>query len=184
MFVRPCNMGSSVGVSKVHTAAELGDAVDFRPQVRPQGHGRGIGGGCPRGRVAVLGNDHPEASPLGEIVPGAEFYNYETKYIDDKSQLIVPAPLDESVAAEVRAMSVAAFRAVGALGPARVDFLVRREAPRVLVNEINTMPGFTPISMYPKLWQHAGISYGALIDRLVELARERRAEVAGLATSR
>ncbi len=184
LFVKPCNMGSSVGVSKVHSVAELGDAVDSALRYDLKAMVEASVEGAREIECAVLGNDHPEASPLGEIVPGAEFYNYETKYIDDKSQLIVPAPLEEPVAAEVRAMSVAAFRAVGALGLARVDFLVHREAPRVLVNEINTMPGFTPISMYPKLWQHAGISYGALIDRLVDLARARRTEVAGLATSR
>jgi D-alanine-D-alanine ligase len=180
LFVKPCNLGSSVGVTKVADTDGLIKAVDHALQFdykamveRSVENAREI-------ECAVLGNTVPEASPLGEIIPGAEFYNYETKYIDDKSKLVIPAQLDDPYTARVQDLAIRAFKAVEAFGLARVDFLVRAEEPRVLVNEINTMPGFTPISMYPKLWLEAGLGYGALIDRLVELGLERRARIAAL----
>lgn len=183
VFVKPCNLGSSVGVRKAHDAVELADAIDFALRFdykamveRSVEQAREI-------ECAVLGNSDPRSSPLGEIIPGAEFYNYETKYLDDKSRLLIPAPLDDETTSVIREIAVRAFQAVEAFGLARVDFLVRDVEPRVVINEINTMPGFTPISMYPKLWQQAGMSYAGLIDHLIELAMERHAECASLSSS-
>ncbi len=184
LFVKPCNLGSSVGVSKVTTAAALADAIDFALRFDYKAMVERSVEGAQEVECAVLGNEAPVASPLGEIIPGDEFYSYETKYIDDKSSLVIPARLDDDIAAEVRELAVASFRAVECFGLARVDFLVRADAPRVLVNEINTMPGFTPISMYPKLWLETGMSYGDLIDRLVDLALARHARGASLSTMR
>jgi D-alanine-D-alanine ligase len=177
-FVKPANMGSSVGVSKAHTVEELRDAIAFALTydevvlVEEAIEGREI-------EVAVLGNRHPEASLAGEIVPGEEFYSYDDKYVTDGAQLLVPAPLADDEMAEVRELAVRTFRALRCEGLARVDFFLERDDDRngrgFLCNEVNTMPGFTPISMYPKLWIHSGLSYGELIDRLVELAVERHA---------
>jgi D-alanine-D-alanine ligase len=133
--------------------------------------------------VAVLGNDEPEASVAGEIVPKREFYDYEAKYLDDGSELIIPAPLDEATSGRIRAMALEAFRAVDGAGMSRVDFLMERETGLVVVNEVNTIPGFTTISMYSKLWQATGLEYPDLLDRLVRLALERHAEKQGLKTS-
>lgn len=176
VFVKPANMGSSVGVSKAHSVEELRDAIahaltyDEMIVVEESIEGREI-------EVAVLGNLHPEASPAGEIVPGEEFYSYDDKYITDGAQLLVPAPLGDNEMAEVRSLAVRTFRALRCEGLARVDFFLERDDDGVgrgfLCNEVNTMPGFTPISMYPKLWIQAGLSYGELIDRLVDLAVER-----------
>ena len=131
--------------------------------------------------VAVLGNDNPEASVVGEIVPGKEFYDYEAKYLSEGSDLIIPAKLTKTQAKEVQQMAIAAFRACDCSGLARVDFLMEPTSNagkpgRIYLNEINTMPGFTSISMYPKLWAASGIAYPELIDRLISLALERRAE--------
>jgi D-alanine-D-alanine ligase len=186
VFVKPANLGSSVGISKVHDRSELAAAMDLaagfdRKLVVEQG----VGGPGVKPReleVAVLGNDRPEASVVGEIVPGAEFYDYEAKYQSDASVPIVPAELTKVEAKEIRAMAIAAFRACQCSGLARVDFLMepkRRGAKsRIYLNEINTMPGFTSISMYPKLWGASGVGYTALITRLIELAVERQAEKA------
>jgi D-alanine-D-alanine ligase len=125
--------------------------------------------------VAVLGGTHPEASGAGEIVPGAEFYDYDDKYVTDGAQLLVPAPLSAAQTEEVRALAVRVFQALRGDGLARVDFFLEEGGRGLLCNEMNTMPGFTPISMYPKLWQAAGVSYPELIDRLVALAIERHA---------
>ena len=183
LFVKPCSLGSSVGITKVRDADSLAKGVefalgfDYKVMIEQSvENAREI-------ECAVLGNFEPSASPCGEIVPGAEFYNYETKYIDDKSELIVPARLDDDLHRRIRDDAIKAFKAVEAFGLARVDFLVGRDAQNVLVNEINTMPGFTPISMYPKLWQQAGMEYAELIDRLVELAVERRTALASLSNS-
>ncbi len=184
LFVKPCSLGSSVGVSKVDSVESLAEAVDFALRFDYKAMVERSVEQAQEVECAVLGNDDPQASPLGEIIPGAEFYNYETKYIDDKSQLVIPARLDAETSAQVRELAVAAFQAVEAFGLARVDFLVRAGESRVLVNEINTMPGFTPISMYPKLWLEAGMGYGALIDRLVDLALERHAGVANRSIDR
>ena len=178
VFVKPANMGSSVGVSKASTVEALRDAVDHALTyddaivVEEAITGREI-------EVAVLGTTDPEASQPGEIVPGEEFYSYEDKYVTDGAQLLVPAPLDPAAAEDVRAMALDVFRALRCDGLARIDFFYERHADGsgrgFLCNEVNTMPGFTPISMYPKLWVHSGVSYTELIDRLVDLALERHA---------
>ena len=173
-FVKPANMGSSVGVSKAHSVEELRDAIDHALTydetvvVEEAIVGREI-------EVAVLGNRRPEASLAGEIVPGEEFYSYDDKYVTDGAQLLIPAPLAAEAMDEVRRLAVEGFRALRCEGLARVDFFYETEGPArgFLLNEINTMPGFTPISMYPKLWIHSGMTYSGLIDRLVELAIER-----------
>jgi D-alanine-D-alanine ligase len=182
-FVKPANLGSSVGISKVHGRKELGPAMDEaasfdRKIVVEQGvGGRGKNGKARELEVAVLGNDQPEASVVGEIVPGKEFYDYEAKYLSEGSKLIIPAKLSKKLNKTVREMAVAAFQACDCAGLARVDFLLEPGgSERLYLNEINTMPGFTSISMYPKLWEATGIPYRALISRLIELALERRAE--------
>jgi D-alanine-D-alanine ligase len=126
--------------------------------------------------VAVLGNDFPEASIVGEVVPGNEFYDYRAKYVDDNSDLIIPAELPESVSNEIRRIAIRAFKAVDAAGMARVDFFVARDLSAVWLNELNTIPGFTKISMYPKLWEASGLPYPKLIDRLIDLAFEKDAD--------
>ncbi len=132
---------------------------------------------------SVLGNDEPEASVLGEVVPSNEFYDYRAKYIDGDSALYIPAPLPATLAGEIRDLAVRAFLALDCAGLARADFLLCRDTERVYINELNTLPGFTQISMYPKLWEASGLPYSALIDRLIELAIERHEEKAGLERS-
>lgn len=177
MFVKPANLGSSVGISKARTreqlAAALDDAARYdRRLLIEQGiEAREI-------EVSVLGNDDPIASVPGEVVPGDEFYSYKDKYIDDKAQLLIPAPLDEATAALARDLAVRAFRAVDCAGLARCDFLLDKHTGELWLNEINTIPGFTSISMYPKLWEASGIPYPELIDRLIQLALARHAEKA------
>jgi D-alanine-D-alanine ligase len=172
VFVKPANMGSSIGVSKAKTVEAVRDAIalaltyDEWVIVEEGVTGREI-------EVAVLGGRPPRASVPGEIVPGAEFYDYADKYVDDGSQALVPAPLSTTESDEVRALAVQVFEALRADGLARVDFFYEAGGRGWLCNEINTMPGFTPISMYPKLWQATGMSYPALIDELVHLALQR-----------
>jgi D-alanine-D-alanine ligase len=172
VFVKPANMGSSVGVSKVHDRCELAPAMDLaarydRKLLVEEGiEAREI-------EVSVLGNDDPIASIPGEVVPGNEFYDYRAKYVDDTSDLLIPAPLDPEMTQRVRDMALDAYLALDCAGMARADFLLDKESGDLWVNELNTIPGFTQISMYPKLWEATGISYGALIDRLIELAIER-----------
>jgi D-alanine-D-alanine ligase len=184
VFVKPANLGSSVGISKVHNAKELGPAINLAAQFdRKIVVEQGVGG---KGKareleVAVLGNDEPEASVVGEVVPGKEFYDYEAKYLSEGSDLIVPAKLTKQQTKQVRAMAVAAFQACDCAGLARVDFLMEpgrtgKSAGRIWVNEINTLPGFTSISMYPRLWAASGLPYPELIDRLIALAMERRTD--------
>jgi D-alanine-D-alanine ligase len=180
VFVKPANLGSSVGISKVHNAKELAAAIDLAAQFdRKIVVEQGVGG---KGKareleVAVLGNDEPEASVVGEVVPGKEFYDYEAKYLSEGSDLIVPAKLTKQQTKQVRAMAVAAFRACDCAGLARVDFLMDPgKAGRIWVNEINTLPGFTSISMYPRLWAASGVPYPKLIDRLIALAMERHTD--------
>lgn len=180
VFVKPANLGSSVGISKAHDRKELGPAMDEaalydRKIVIEQGVG-GKRGKAREIECAVLGNDNPEASVPGEIVPSAEFYDYSAKYLDEGSQLIIPAKLSKAEAKKVQQLAVAAFRAVDCSGLARVDFLMEPKSRRIYLNEINTMPGFTAISMYPKLWAASGMSYPELIDRLIQLGRARHAE--------
>ena len=185
LFVKPANLGSSVGITKAHDRKELGPAIDIaagydRKIVVEQAVG-GRRGKARELEVAVLGNDNPQASVVGEIVPGKEFYDYEAKYLSEGSDLIIPAKLTKKQTKEVRQMAIAAFRACDCSGLARVDFLMEPTSNagkpgRIYLNEINTMPGFTSISMYPKLWAASGIAYPELIDRLIALALERRAE--------
>ena len=180
VFVKPANLGSSVGISKVHGASELAAAMDTAAQFdRKLIVERGVGGNKGKAReieCSVLGNDNPIASVAGEVVPIKEFYDYNAKYLDEGSELIIPAKLPAGKQAEVQRLAVAAFRAVDCAGLARVDFLMDPRSSRLYVNEINTIPGFTSISMYPKLWAASGISYPELIDRLIQLGLERYAE--------
>ena len=172
VFVKPANMGSSVGVTKAKTVEEVRDAIEIALGydewivVEEAIAGREI-------EVAVLGNLDPRASVPGEIVPGAEFYDYADKYVDDGSQALIPAPLTVEQTAEVQALALQAFAALRCEGLSRVDFFFEEGGRGFLLNEINTMPGFTPISMYPKLWIASGLSYRDLIDELVRLALER-----------
>jgi len=172
VFVKPANMGSSVGVSKAKTIEALRDAIEIALSydewivVEEAIVGREI-------EVAVLGNLKPRASLPGEIVPGAEFYDYADKYVEDGSQSIIPAPLTAEQTGEVQALALKSFAALRCEGLSRVDFFFEEGGRGFLFNEINTMPGFTPISMYPKLWIASGVSYGDLIDELVQLALER-----------
>jgi len=172
VFVKPANMGSSVGVTKASTIEELQRSIEHALTydewvvIEEAVRGREI-------EVAVLGNLEPIASVPGEIIPGHDFYDYEDKYIDDGAQLLVPAPLTDEQARDVRARAIDAFRALRCEGLARVDFFFEEGGRGFLINEINTMPGFTPISMYPKLWAKTGVSYPQLVDRLIELAVER-----------
>jgi D-alanine-D-alanine ligase len=178
VFVKPANLGSSVGISKVHDRSELGPALTLAARYdRKLVVEQGVGGKKSRAReleVAVLGNDSPEASLVGEIIPGKEFYDYEAKYLSEGSVPVIPAKLTRAETKQVREMAVAAFRACDLSGLARVDFLMEPDGKkRIFLNEVNTMPGFTRISMYPKLWDATGLSYRSLVTRLIELALER-----------
>ena len=181
VFVKPANLGSSVGICKAHDRRELGPALDLAARYdRKLVVEQGVGGKKAKAReleVAVLGNDSPQASVVGEIIPGKEFYDYEAKYLSEGSVPVIPAKLTRAQTKQVREMAVAAFRACDLSGLARVDFLMEPGARgRIFVNEVNTMPGFTQISMYPKLWEATGIKYRDLITRLIELALERQQE--------
>ncbi|MFM9037412.1 MAG: D-alanine--D-alanine ligase family protein [Actinomycetota bacterium] len=174
LFVKPANMGSSVGVSKVSNREQMASAVEHALRYdewvvcEEAIVGREI-------EVAVLGNLRPEASVPGEIIPGNDFYDYEDKYVTDGAHLVIPAELDSARADEVRALALRVFDVLRCEGLARVDFFYEPDGRGFLCNEVNTMPGFTPISMYPKLWQASGVAYPELIDRLVQLALERHA---------
>jgi len=194
LFVKPANLGSSVGISKAHDRKELGPAIELaagfdRKIVVEQAVG-GRGNRTTMGKareleVAVLGNDEPIASVVGEIVPGKEFYDYEAKYLSEGSQAIIPAKLTKRQSQQVQAMALDAFRACDCAGLARVDFLLEAgDSGRLYLNEINTMPGFTSISMYPKLWEASGVKYSDLISRLIELALERKMEQEQISYSR
>jgi len=180
VFVKPANLGSSVGISKVRDAKELGPALDLaagydRKIILEQA----VGGKKKKAReieCSVLGNDDPEASVPGEIVPVKEFYDYAAKYLEEGSELLIPAKLSKAAAKQVQQLAIAAFKAVDCAGLARVDFLLDPDSEKLYLNEINTMPGFTAISMYPKLWQASGLEYPKLIDRLIHLALERHEE--------
>ena len=186
LFVKPANLGSSVGISKAHDRSELGPALEMaakydRKLVVEQGvGGSGRGGRSAKAReleVGVLGNDDPKASVVGEIIPGKEFYDYEAKYLSEGSVPVIPAKLTKAETKQIREMAVAAFRACDLSGLARVDFLMEPDGKRrIFLNEVNTLPGFTQISMYPKLWEATGVGYRELITRLIELALERQAE--------
>jgi D-alanine-D-alanine ligase len=181
-FTKPANLGSSVGVSKARNRAEL--EAGLRTAARYDSKllvERGVD--ARELEVGVLGNDDPMASIVGEILPGADFYDYRAKYIDSGSQAIIPADIPAEVAEEVRRLAVRAFKAVEASGLARVDFFLERGTERVYLNEINTMPGFTRISMFPKLWEASGVPYAELVSRIAELGLERFADRARNETS-
>ena len=181
VFVKPANLGSSVGISKAHNRNELGPAIEEAAKFdRKIVIEQGVGGKKEKAReieCSVLGNDEPTASLPGEIVPGKEFYDYTAKYLDEGSQLIIPAKLTKGDIRKVQELAIAAFKAVDCSGLARVDFLMEpdsgEKAGKIYLNEINTMPGFTAISMYPKLWAASGLGYADLIDRLIHLGIER-----------
>jgi len=177
VFVKPANLGSSVGITKAHDAKELGPAIaeaaKFDRKIVIE---EGVGGKKHKAReleCAVLGNDNPKASVAGEIVPCKEFYDYDAKYLAEGSELVIPAKITKTEMKTVQRLAIAAFQAVDCTGLARVDFLMDPKSRRIFVNEINTMPGFTAISMYPKLWAATGVPYPELIDRLIQLGIER-----------
>ncbi|MGA3370212.1 MAG: D-alanine--D-alanine ligase family protein [Terracidiphilus sp.] len=181
VFVKPANLGSSVGISKAHDRKELGPALDLAAKYdRKLVVEQGVGGKKLKAReleVAVLGNDAPQASVVGEIIPCKEFYDYEAKYLSEGSQAVIPAKLTKAETKRIRELAMAAFRACDLSGLARVDFLMEPGGKRrIYLNEVNTLPGFTSISMYPKLWEASGVSYRDLITRLIELALERHRE--------
>jgi D-alanine-D-alanine ligase len=175
LFVKPANLGSSVGITKIHNRSDLVEGLmeaarfDRRVLVQRAVNAREI-------EVSVLGNDDPQVSIPGEVIPSREFYSYEAKYIDGTSQLLIPAPIPAEVAEKARFLAERAFKVTDCAGMARADFLLDKESGELYLNEINTIPGFTQISMYPKLWEASGLSYTALIDRLIELALERKAD--------
>ena len=182
LFIKPANLGSSVGISKCNIRADLGEALleaaafDRRVLVERGVDAREI-------EVSVLGNDDPQASVPGEVLPSREFYSYESKYVDGTSGLLIPAPLPPEVAEKIRRMAVDAYKAIDCAGMARVDFFVEKKSAQstgtggaIYLNELNTIPGFTSISMYPKLWEASGLPYASLVDRLVGLALERKAD--------
>ena len=183
VFVKPANLGSSVGISKARHALELRAAIAFAAEFDRKVV---VEAAVPDAReieCSVLGNDEPEASVPGEIVPSREFYDYEAKYLDEGSAPLIPAPLSEAQTADVRALSIDAFKAIDAAGMARVDFLLARESGVLYLNEVNTIPGFTTIGMYSKLWAASGLPFPRLIDRLIELALERHSQKQQLRTS-
>ncbi len=175
LFIKPANLGSSVGITKCNRRADLGEALieaanyDRRVIVERGVDAREI-------EVSVLGNDDPQASVPGEVLPSREFYSYESKYIDGTTDLLIPADLPAAITEEIRRLAVKAFKAVDCAGMARVDFFLEKNTDTIYLNELNTIPGFTSISMYPKLWEATGLPYAALVDRLVELALERQAD--------
>jgi D-alanine-D-alanine ligase len=183
MFVKPANLGSSVGISKAKDAAGLREAMalagSFDRKIV-------IEAAVPDAReieCAVIGNDEPEASVAGEIIPSREFYDYEAKYLDEGSKAVIPADLPKKVADQVRKLSIEAFKAIDGAGMSRVDFLLERGTGKIWLNEVNTIPGFTTISMFAKLWQASGLEYPALLDRLIALALERHGGKQQLRTS-
>jgi len=176
LFTKPANLGSSVGVTKCHNRSDLQEGLmeaalyDRRILVE-----RGVAN-VREIEVSVLGNDDPRASVPGEVLPSREFYSYESKYVDGTSGLIIPAPLPAEMTARIQDLAVQAYQAIDCAGMARVDFFVDKDTNEIYLNELNTIPGFTKISMYPKLWEASGMSYAALVDRLIELAMQRKAE--------
>jgi D-alanine-D-alanine ligase len=183
MFVKPANLGSSVGISKAKDRAGLRTAIDLAGSFDRKVV---VEAAVPEAReieCGVLGNDSPQASVPGEVIPGREFYDYEAKYLDESSKTVIPADIPPATAAEIQRLAIAAFQAVDCAGLARVDFLVSRTTGQILLNEINTLPGFTTISMYSKMWEASGVPYQALVDKLLDLAFERHAIKQQLRTS-
>ncbi|MBI4428201.1 MAG: D-alanine--D-alanine ligase [Ignavibacteriales bacterium] len=182
MFVKPANLGSSIGITKAHNREELIKAIQLAGEYdRKLLVEKGIEN-AREIECSVLGNDEPIASVPGEIIPSNEFYDYDAKYVDGKSTAVIPAKLSKAVAKKVREISVQSFKALDCAGMARADFLVTKKSNRIYLNEINTIPGFTSISMYPKLWQASGISYPELLDRLIKFAIERHQSKQSLKT--
>jgi len=182
-FVKPANLGSSVGITKVHNRNELPAAIlaaaDYDLKILVEKAVR-----TPREiECSVLGNEEPIASLPGEIIPSNEFYDYDAKYVDGKSTPVIPAKLPQGVVKKIQHYAIRAFKVLGCEGMARVDFLLTRNAKTIVVSEVNTIPGFTSISMYPKLWEASGLSYSKLLDRLIELALERHAVRRNLKTA-
>jgi D-alanine-D-alanine ligase len=175
VFVKPANMGSSVGVSKCDNRSSLSEGLmeaaqyDRRILIERGINAREI-------EISVLGNDDPQASVPGEVEPSREFYSYESKYVDGTSGLMIPAPIAEDTAEIMREIAIKTYKAIDCAGMARVDFLLDKDDGKFYLNEVNTIPGFTEISMYPKLWDATGLPYPELIDRLIELALERKAD--------
>jgi D-alanine-D-alanine ligase len=176
IFTKPANLGSSVGITKCNNRSDLQEglfeAAAYDRRVLLQ---RGINN-AREIEVSVLGNDDPQASVPGEVLPSREFYSYESKYVDGTSGLLIPAPLSPETSELVRQVAVRAYKAIDCAGMARVDFLIEKDTDTIYLNEVNTIPGFTMISMYPKLWEATGLPYAKLVDRLIELALERKAE--------
>jgi len=174
-FVKPGNLGSSVGIRKARDPEQLAEALahaaEFAPRIIVE---RALD--VREIECGVLGNSAPDASVVGEIVPAREFYDYEAKYQDERTQFIIPADLAEGISERVRGLAIEAFKAIGAAGMARVDFFLERDTDAIYLNEINTIPGFTAMSVYPRLWAASGVSYPQLIDRLIQLAFERHAD--------
>lgn len=183
VFVKPSNLGSSVGITKVRDRAQLAAALDLAARFDRRLIVEEGAQDVREIECSVLGNDQPEASVPGEVIPSQEFYDYRAKYVDEGSQLIIPADLPPEVSEEIRRTAVRAFLAVDIAGMARVDFFVGRADNRIILNELNTIPGFTSISMYPKLWAASGLNYTDLITRLIELALERHQDRARSETS-
>ncbi len=176
LFTKPANLGSSVGITKCHTRSDLQEglmeAARFDRRVLVE---KGVAN-LREIEVSVLGNEDPRASVPGEVIPSREFYSYESKYIDGTSGLVIPAPLPEETTRRIQDLAVRAYKAIDAAGMARVDFFIDKDTGKVYLNELNTIPGFTKISMYPKLWNATGISYAELVDRLIDLALQRKRE--------
>jgi D-alanine-D-alanine ligase len=185
LFIKPANLGSSVGITKAHNAAEFDAGMDEAARYDRKLIVEANAENCREVEVSVLGYENPEVSVVGEVAPGNEFYDYRAKYMDDNSELYIPARIRPDTADRVRELGRRAFLAVEAAGLSRVDFFVSQDdEEQVYVNEINTMPGFTPISMYPKLWEASGVSYAELIDRLIQLALERNRDRQDTTTDR
>lgn len=183
LFIKPARQGSSVGVSRAGDQTTLATSIEGALDYDDKLVIEVDAGDCHEVECGVLGNHDLHASVVGEIVPNADFYDYKTKYLSDSAELIIPARLPDEVIEEIRHYALSAFRAVGGMGMGRVDFFVERSSSKILINEINTIPGFTQISMFPKLWEASGLDYPALIDRLVLLAFERKRHVCDRARS-
>lgn len=172
LFFKPANLGSSVGVCKAYGPEEFARCMDEAAAYDQKVVVEATAVDCREIECAILGNDNPQASILGEVIPSNDFYDYNAKYVDDNSQLIIPAQLAPDITTQVQALALKAFQAIAGTGLARVDFFVHKANNQIYLNEINTLPGFTPISMYPKLWAASGLDYSTLIDRLIQLALE------------
>lgn len=183
LFVKPANLGSSIGISKAADRPQLEQAIEVARQFDLKVLVEEVVPDARELECAVLGNDVPEVSVPGEILPSGEFYDYESKYIDDRTDYVIPAKLNSKQTSTVQAMAIEAFQAVEASGMARVDFLMAAETERLYLNEVNTIPGFTAVSMYAKLWQASGLGYPELLERLINLALERHREKQLLRTS-